>query len=86
MLNKESIERLEHSEFGKSYKGLREGLEALTAQLEEINGGFGNIELYFHEQKDLKRGEFVPFVMIGVVKSDSIIDGDKITVDWAEED
>lgn len=84
MLNEKSIKRLETSDFGKSYKGLRAGLEALTAQLEEINGALGNIELYFHEQKDLKRGEFVPFVMVGVVKSDSIIDGDKITVDWVE--
>jgi len=86
MLNKESIDRLERSEFGKSYKGLRKGLESLVGQLEEVEGELGNLELYFHKKEELKIGEFVPFVMIGVVSAESLLNGDKITVDWAEED
>ena len=86
MLNEKSIERLERSDFGKSYKGLRNGLESLVDQLEEVEGELGNLELYFHKKEELKIGEFVPFVMIGVVSAESLINGDKITVDWEDEE
>jgi len=86
MLNKKSIERLENSEFGKAYKDLRKGLESLVEQLEEVEGELGNLELYFHKKEELKIGEFVPFIMIGVVSSESLLNGDKITVDWMDEE
>jgi len=85
MLNEKSIKRLENSEFGKAYGGVRKALENLSKELENIGGALGSLALYFHEDEDLRIGEFVPFIMIGVVKSDSLIDGDEIAVDWVED-
>ena len=86
ILNEKSIKRLEKSEFGKAFPDIRKSLEFLAKQLKQIDGGFGHLALDFYELSDLKKGEFVPFIMVGVVSANSLLNGDRISLEWEATD
>lgn len=56
----------------------------IAEKMEETGAGIGQARMDFYEKSELKKGTYVPCLIIAVVSSDSLLGGNDVALDWKE--
>jgi len=80
-VKEEAIAILENGRFGKAFPDIRKTLTSLAEKMDEVEATLASLGLWYHEDEEIIRGELVPFIFIGLVSTDSLLDGEKVGVD-----
>lgn len=81
LLNKEARERFKDSPMSKAFPEIIDTMDRIAEMMESTKSDVGSIKMEFVPTEELKKGEYVPILVIAVVKADEFIAGNQLVVD-----
>lgn len=80
LINKEARERFAASPMNRAFPEIIETMDQVAEMMESTKSAVGSINMEFVPTEEIKRGEYVPIIVIAVVKADEFINGNQLVV------